>query len=243
MAEGRIKDSELSAIAAAIRSKNGESTVYKPAEMAQAILDIPAGGSAVIESKSITQNGTYTAPTGVDGYNPVTVAVQPNLQSKTVTQNGTVTPDTGYDGLSSVVVNVQAEVKPINIFHPKTYTSAIYNTPDPGVSITRATDDLATIRFNGTKTTNSVVNCQLQVPDAVVRTFIGCKVRAVSDDPRVYMHIQKQTSPYTFYGSTSGGVFMTIPAISDSGVVFCMDVKESGDYDNVTGYLEVLGIE
>jgi hypothetical protein len=105
MAEGRIKNTELSAIAAAIRSKNGESTVYKPGEMAQAILDI-SGGSAVIESKSITANGTYTAPTGVDGYSPVVVDVQPNLQSKTATENGTVTPDTGYDGLSSVVVDV-----------------------------------------------------------------------------------------------------------------------------------------
>lgn len=106
MAEGRIKNTELAAIAAAIRSQNGESTVYKPAEMAQAILDIPTGGSSVIESKSITENGTYTAPTGVDGYSPVTVAVQPNLQSKTATENGTVTPDSGYDGLSSVVVDV-----------------------------------------------------------------------------------------------------------------------------------------
>lgn len=106
MAEGRVKNTELAAIAAAIRSQNGASTVYKPAEMAQAILDIPTGGSAVIESKSITANGTYTAPAGVDGYNPVVVAVQPNLQSKTATENGTVTPDSGYDGLSSVVVNV-----------------------------------------------------------------------------------------------------------------------------------------
>lgn len=106
MAEGRIKNTELAAIAAAIRSKNGESTIYKPAEMAQAILDIPTGGSAVIESKNITANGAYTAPTGVDGYSPVVVDVQPNLQSKTATQNGTVTPDAGYDALSSVVVNV-----------------------------------------------------------------------------------------------------------------------------------------
>lgn len=106
MAVGRIKNTELSAIAAAIRQKNGLSTTYKPGEMAQAILDIPTGSSAVIESKSITQNGTYTAPTDVDGYSPVVVAVQPSLQSKTATQNGTVTPDSGYDGLSSVVVNV-----------------------------------------------------------------------------------------------------------------------------------------
>lgn len=124
MAEGRIKNTELSAIAAAIRSKNGESTAYKPAEMAQAILDIPTG-SAVLESLSVTQNGSYTPGTGVDGYSSVSVNVPNsygsgdegkivhngelvalNLQSKTATQNGTVTPDSGYDGLSSVEVNV-----------------------------------------------------------------------------------------------------------------------------------------
>lgn len=34
-----------------------------------------SGGSAVIQSLSVTQNGTYTAPVGVDGYSPVTVSV------------------------------------------------------------------------------------------------------------------------------------------------------------------------
>ena len=39
---------------------------------------IAAGGSggAVIEALSVTANGTYTAPSGVDGYSPVTVDVQ-----------------------------------------------------------------------------------------------------------------------------------------------------------------------
>lgn len=36
---------------------------------------IPSGGSAVIEPLSVTSNGTYTAPTGVDGYSPVSVNV------------------------------------------------------------------------------------------------------------------------------------------------------------------------
>jgi hypothetical protein len=97
MAEGRIKSTELSAIAAAIRSKNGSGTAYKPAEMAQAILDIPTGGSAVIESKNITANGTYTAPTGVDGYNPVMVNV-PNSYAAgdegKVVSNGTLVAQT-----------------------------------------------------------------------------------------------------------------------------------------------------
>ena len=34
-----------------------------------------SGGSANIQSLSVSQNGTYTAPTGVDGYSPVTVNV------------------------------------------------------------------------------------------------------------------------------------------------------------------------
>jgi hypothetical protein len=33
------------------------------------------GGASVIESLSVTTNGTYTAPSGVDGYSPVTVNV------------------------------------------------------------------------------------------------------------------------------------------------------------------------
>lgn len=34
-----------------------------------------SGGSATIESLSVTANGTYTAPSGVDGYSPVVVNV------------------------------------------------------------------------------------------------------------------------------------------------------------------------
>ena len=43
--------------------------------MANAIDNIPTGRTPVIESKSITANGTYTAPTGVDGFSPVVVNV------------------------------------------------------------------------------------------------------------------------------------------------------------------------
>lgn len=62
-----------------------------------------------IESLSIVENGTYIAPEGVDGYNPVIVSVpsdEPSLQVLSVTENGNYLPDTGYDGFSSVSVNV-----------------------------------------------------------------------------------------------------------------------------------------
>lgn len=42
---------------------------------ASADVDVPTGSTPVINSLSITENGTYTAPSGVDGYSPVTVSV------------------------------------------------------------------------------------------------------------------------------------------------------------------------
>lgn len=63
----------------------------------------------VIQSLSVTENGIYIVPEGVDGYNPVSVTVpseEPLLQVLSVTENGNYLPDTGYDGFSSVSVNV-----------------------------------------------------------------------------------------------------------------------------------------
>lgn len=73
MAEGRVKSTELSAIAAAIRSKNGSSTVYKPAEMAAAIAALPS--APTLQSLSVSTNGTYTPDDGVDGFSRVDVEV------------------------------------------------------------------------------------------------------------------------------------------------------------------------
>lgn len=47
------------------------------------------GGMAVIEPLSVTANGTYTAPNGTDGYDPVTVNVPQPSGSITITENGT----------------------------------------------------------------------------------------------------------------------------------------------------------
>ena len=67
------------------------------------------GRDPVIESKSITANGTYTAPEGVDGYSPITVNVPtptPVIESKSITANGTYTAPEGVDGYSPITVNV-----------------------------------------------------------------------------------------------------------------------------------------
>ena len=69
--------------------------------------DIPA----VVQPLEVTENGTYTAPDGVDGYSPVSVNVpipEIKLQEKTITENGEYTADAGFDGLAKVLVNVES---------------------------------------------------------------------------------------------------------------------------------------
>ena len=76
MSKVLVNESSLTGIADAIRGKNGSTDTYKPSEMAAAITAISGGGGEpTIEALSITANGTYTAPDGVDGYSPVTVNV------------------------------------------------------------------------------------------------------------------------------------------------------------------------
>ena len=67
---------KLTAIGNAIRAKNGETALYTLDEMATAISNLPSVSvKPVIAPLNVTENGTYTAPTGVDGYSPVTVNV------------------------------------------------------------------------------------------------------------------------------------------------------------------------
>lgn len=71
MANKITDTSNYSAIANSIRSKLNTQSTYTPSQMAAAIDSIPVTD---IEALSVTDNGTYTAPTGT-AYNPVTVNV------------------------------------------------------------------------------------------------------------------------------------------------------------------------
>lgn len=66
---------KLTAIGNAIRAKTGGSALLTLDQMPTAIANIQTGGNPVVNSLSVTANGTYTAPSGVDGYSPVTVSV------------------------------------------------------------------------------------------------------------------------------------------------------------------------
>lgn len=107
-----VTKSKLDALATSISTKSGESLPMTIAQMKSAVDGISGNGSSAnLGTKSIVENGTYTALNdNLDGYSSVTVNVPipvPNLQSKTATPTEsiqTITADSTYDGLSSVEI-------------------------------------------------------------------------------------------------------------------------------------------
>lgn len=64
------------------------------------------GGKPKLLNLDVTENGTYTPPEGYDGYDEVSVDIEPTLDTLSVTENGTYTPPEGVDGYNEVVVDV-----------------------------------------------------------------------------------------------------------------------------------------
>lgn len=97
MAKVLVSDQYLTQIGNAIRNKLESANHYTPAQMANAILSIPVGGSAA-----------------------------PILQSKTISPSAsqqTITPDSGYDGLSSVTISAVSTTA-LNISSNGTYNAS-----------------------------------------------------------------------------------------------------------------------
>lgn len=114
------------------------------------IMNGGAGSEAIIESLSISANGVYTAPSGTDGYNPITVNVpqkEPNIQSLSISANGTYNAPSGTDGYSPVVVDVQPNLEDITITANGTYSHAgkdgydqvVVNVPQQGLDVSNIT--------------------------------------------------------------------------------------------------------
>ena len=83
--DSAVLDAGLKQIADAIREKAGTTDALAfPQEIADAIAAIQGGGST-IEPLTVSENGTYTAPDGVDGYSPVTVDVKGSGEELVIT--------------------------------------------------------------------------------------------------------------------------------------------------------------
>lgn len=74
-------------------------------------IEIPGMGTTPnILELTATQNGEYTVPEGVDGYNPVIVNVPPYvpvISPLSITENGVYTVPAGIDGYGPITVEVE----------------------------------------------------------------------------------------------------------------------------------------
>ena len=93
------------------------------------IINGGSGSEAIIKSLSITENGVYTASSGVDGYSPITVNVpqnEPNIQNLAISANGTYTAPADVDGYNPITVNVpqkEPNIQNLSITTNGTYTA------------------------------------------------------------------------------------------------------------------------
>lgn len=81
-----------------------------------------ASNKAVIEPLQITENGAYTAPAGVDGYNPVTVNVDPT--KVTILREQEISgfaPNSSYGGLYTKHFNFGSEMDAFEIVKGEEY--------------------------------------------------------------------------------------------------------------------------
>ena len=102
----------------AIETKGVDMTGVSFASFPDKIGEIQGGGQAVTTSLSVSSNGTYTPPSGVDGFDLVTVSVSSSMKPEeslveTITTNGTYSysPSAGsvFDSVT-VTVSVPSSV-------------------------------------------------------------------------------------------------------------------------------------
>lgn len=187
-----------------------------------------SGGSAVIQPLSVTQNGTYTAPTGVDGYSPVTVNVSGGGGASNIV-TGTFTGTTTGVAMD-VTLNYTGSGYPI-IF--ATYPTGGANNSDTSfynltqryacvyfVGIKCETDTTPTYASGGNgnisqnsfsvyqRYKNSATSTTSHSGTAVKRAYVAKDDAAASgnsSDTNVILRFRSKTSMSVFIASTSYG--------------------------------------
>lgn len=155
------------------------------------------GGSSkppVLEELNATSNGTYTPNTGVDGFNPVNVNVQPPLQTKAIeiTANGqsTIVPDSEYYGLESVGVNVNVQPS----LQAKSTSTTI--TSNGTSTITLEPDS----NYDGLSSASVGVNVNVPIPtfetEELVATANGTYTPSTNGYSKVRVNVSEPVSKY-----------------------------------------------
>lgn len=102
MANVLVQDTSLTAIANAIREKNGSTDTYKPAEMATAIQALSSGGGG--ELKYIQMVKSFSMPKNKNGTQTITNTNLPTNYTFVMVMNGAITR---YNVSTGIVERIQ----------------------------------------------------------------------------------------------------------------------------------------
>ena len=200
MANYIVSDTNLTAVANAIRTKGGTSEQLEfPDGFVSAIGDIQTGGGVTVEALSVTENGTYTAPTG-KAYSPVTVNVSGGgtddllllEQGQLTTRTSTATSISNYafydcSNLTSVSFPTATSIGSNAFYGCSNLTSvsfptatsisnyAFYGCTTLNVLVLRKSDDICTLSntnaFNNTPFASNGTGGTLYVPQDLIARY------------------------------------------------------------------------
>ena len=163
MSQGLVERQYLQDIGDAIRSKNGSTDTYTPAEMAQAISGIHTADEVVLVQKTVNANGQYNpSDDSADGYSGVRANV-PNTYSASdegkVVSNGNLVAQTSKNintnGTHDTTANNSVVVDIPNSYAPTDEGKVVF-----GGTLVEQTSQNITINgtYNTTKNNEVVVN-------------------------------------------------------------------------------------
>lgn len=173
----------------------------------------------VIESLSVTENGTYNVPSGIDGYGPVVVdvpTIPPVLVELNVDENGTYLPDTGQDGFSKVIVDVPIPVPVLETLSVDTngtynpgegvdgFSQVVVNVPQPVPLYPYVTPDYmglsyAYIAINGGFYANDANTACIGYFPVTPGTYVGFAGNNISNRLRIHYYSDKTYSDFEAY--------------------------------------------
>ena len=199
---------KLTAIGNAIRAKTGGTELLTLDAMPTEIEGIQTGGT--VEALDITANGTYTAPDGVDGYNPITVNVPQDGSppDEAFVIKGNCSYRFAYDGWNWFIstygnrITTQIDVA----YYMFCYSIHLKEIPFE-LNFTGSINSIERLfaSCSNLKTIPKINNCK---PSVTAYLFYNCqRLRNLSDDIESWFDWSYLDNKGTVYGATQNNMF------------------------------------
>lgn len=224
-------------------TQNGNYNLLPDQEFdAMSNVSISVSVSPILQNKTVTQNGSYSADTGYDGLGTVIVNVsgsQINNQDKTVIENGVYTADSGYTGLGTVTVNVPA---PIKIF--ETITEMNEDSSKAIGDLAMVYDEDRFINWDGSEVSSIGIVKNVTLPEQVITTMPTCDLDRYGTTSITLTSTQcaityRQTfRPATIVYTSEDGIHYTTTSTVTSISSRMGNIAQQGDgtWSNLFGY-------